>query len=95
MIRVIFTKSFGQIIGDVTTDLLNETSIKNPCVVQVGRDQIGLVPLMGVVKEDTLVIPESEMIGGLHEPIEEIYNHYNAQFGSGIQLVTAPSSIIK
>lgn len=91
-IKVIYTKSFGQLIGDIEENLSGELNssyaITNPCVVQIGRDQVGLVPLLGTVKSNILNLPSSEVISGLYDPVEEIYNYYNSSFGSGIQLIT-------
>lgn len=89
-IKILFTKSFGQLIADVEDRIEGGYDLKNPCVIQISQGQLGLIPLLGTVKEDVLSIPESEAFGGLFEPEETIYNHYNSQFGSGIQLVTQP-----
>lgn len=90
-IKIIYTKSFGQIIGDMTENLTGGVSIKNPCVIQIGQSQLGLIPLLGTVKEDTLSIGSDEVNGGLFEPQDDIRNHYTSQFG-GIQLMTDSDS---
>lgn len=91
-IHILFTKSMGQLIAEVEERLDTSSSyvLKNPCVVQVGQGQLGLTPIMGLVSEDTLVLDASELLGGLFTPADEIRNHFSAQFGSGIELVTSP-----
>lgn len=90
-IKILFTKSFGQVIADVE-ETVEQTSyvLKNPCVIQVAQNQLGLIPLLGTVEEDKLTLPLEEAFGGLYTPEASIYNHYNSQFGSGIVLETSP-----
>jgi hypothetical protein len=90
-IKITYTASFGQLIGDMTENLDGSVSIKNPCVIQIGQNQLGLIPLLGTVKEDTLTIKSDEIKGGLFEPQDDIRNHYSSQFG-GIQLITDKDS---
>ena len=91
-IKILLTKDFGQLIGDITELAEGGYSIKNPCVVQMGKDQIGIVPLLGTVEEDTLILTESHVIGAQFTPVTELRNHYSSNFG-GIELVT--SSLVR
>lgn len=89
-IKILFTKSFGQLIADVDETIIGEYTLSNPCVIQISQGQLGLIPLLGTVEEKILPIPTSEVYGGLYTPDTAIYNHYNSQFGSGIVLETSP-----
>ena len=89
-IKILFTKSFGQVIADVEENIEGGYKLTNPCVIQIAQGQLGLIPLLGTVEEKVLTLPESEAFGGLYTPEAQIYSHYNSQFGSGVVLHTQP-----
>ena len=84
-INIIFTKTFGQLIGDVTSHEDGSYSIENPCVIQLGQGQLGLLPILGTCEETVLTIQPSEALFVL-TPIADIRNHYTAEFG-GVELI--------
>ena len=89
-IKITFTKAFGQVIGDTTETVEGTLKIKDPCMIQFGNNQLGLIPILGTAKEKELILPKGEYTEQLFTPVEEIYNYYQSQFGSGIQLATSP-----
>lgn len=91
-IKIVFTKAFGQVIGTVTESLDGTLKVEDPCMIQFGNNQLGLIPILGTAKEKALELPEGEYTKQLFTPIDEIYNYYQQQFGSGIQLATQPGN---
>ena len=91
-VKIIFTKAYGQVIGDVEETLTGNVKVTNPCMIQCGQNQLGLIPLLGTVQEKTLELDKEEFNPQLFTPADEIYNYYQQQFGSGIQLATNPGN---
>ncbi len=95
-ISVLYTKSFGQLIADVEENIDGTYTLNVPCIIQVGNNQVGLIPLLATVKEQKFQISKEDLISDkLFEPEDDIRNYYNSNYGSGLQLVTSQSSIIK
>ena len=89
-INIIFTKSFGQVIGETTENLDGSVTVETPCVIQFGHENIALIPLLGATTEKSITLKSDEIMGGkTFEPTTNIRNYYSTNFGStGIQLVT-------
>lgn len=90
-IKILFTENFGQIIGEVSDNLDNTYTIKNPCVIQISNQQLGFLPLLATTVEKEMILNKNKVIGNmLYTPENDLYSHFSSQFGSGIQLTTDP-----
>jgi hypothetical protein len=98
-IKVAYTDN-GPILGDFSTNNTEKGvvhTVENPVLLQQMGQQLGIVPVLGFTKAKSLQLPESEIKynGELFEPQDELRNHWNGSFGSGIVLATSPASITK
>lgn len=90
-IKILFTETFGQIIGEVTENIDDTYTIKNPCVVQISNQQLGFLPLLATTIEKEIKLSKDKVIGRqLYTPENDLYSYFSQQFGSGIQLTTDP-----
>lgn len=88
MIKIIKLATGEELMGDID----EEYNIKDPCILQMvpsrndpTKASMALIPYATYVSGGKLEIsPEHIIWEG--EPVDEIYNHYNSIFGSGIQL---------
>lgn len=92
MIGILYTKTFGQVIGDITENLDGSYTVEAPCVVQLGQTQIALSPLLATVEEKVVTLGKDELAcPGIFTAIVDVRNYYSQHYGSsGIQLVTTP-----
>jgi len=81
-----------EVIGEVT-EIGDSYKIKNPCAIafvpsrdQPGQQSLGLIPYAAYTKTHAVVIKKDHVIWQ-EELAPEVYNQYNAVFGSGIQIV--------
>lgn len=87
MIKIAFT-SQGQIIGD-WEELEDALEVENPAIINVTPQGVQLVPLLIITESNRIQVNYSDILGGaLVEPVPQMRNVYNEQFGSGIQLLT-------
>lgn len=88
MVKIIWTAQ-GQILGEVT-EVYNGIQVENPVFLAPGPQGVSMMPVLMFSEEKTIVVsPEEVKFNGQQfEPITELRNHYNQQFGSGIQLLT-------
>jgi hypothetical protein len=98
-IKVAYT-TIGPIIGDFDTENTSKGivyKVTNPMLLQQMGQQLGIVPVLGFTKSKVLSLPEADVHYNreLFEPQDELRNHWNSQFGSGLILSTAPASISK
>lgn len=98
-IQVAYTDQ-GPLMGDfelVNTSKGVEYAVTNPVILQQMGQQLGMIPILGFTKSKTLTLSKSEIKygGEVFDPQDDLRNHYNSQFGSGIVLATAPASIAK
>jgi len=94
-IKIAYTDT-GPIMGDFNETLNGDYTVENPVILQVGPQQIGIVPLLGFVKAKSITLKKSDIkYGDIFDPQDDLRNHYSGQFGSGIQLATSPASISK
>lgn len=92
-IKVAYT-DVGPLMGDFES---NRTSngvvyeVTNPVILQQMGQQLGMIPILGFTKSKKLSLPEAELKYNkeLFEPADELRNHWNSQFGSGLVLATA------
>jgi hypothetical protein len=73
-IKILFTKSFGQVIADVEENIEGGYKLTNPCVIQIAQGQLGLIPLLGTVEEKVLTLPEVQAINRITRLPSRIYN---------------------
>lgn len=63
--------------------------ITKPVHLSFTSSNIAMIPLLGISIEDSVLIPlEDIAFGQVFCLVPEVYNHYQSQFGSGIQLVS-------
>lgn len=94
-IKIAYTDT-GPIMGDFEEQLSGDWLVENPVILQVGPQQIGIVPLLGFVKARSITLKNSDIkYGSVFDPQDDLRNHYSSQFGSGIQLATSPAAISK
>lgn len=97
-IKVAYT-DLGPLMGDFeANNTSNGTSytVTNPVILQQMGQQLGIVPVLGFTKAKSLKLKESEIkySGELFEPQDELRNHWNQQFGSGLVLATSPAQVV-
>lgn len=90
----------GPMLGDYTERGTSNGvvfDVENPVLLQQMGQQLGFVPILGFTKSKRLTIAKSDLLygGELFEPQDELRNHWNSQFGSGIVLSTADAVISK
>lgn len=80
----------GIIMGDFTETLAGDAwTVDNPVLVNFGANQVGLVPFLSIAEEKQIRLTREDIhFGDLFTPVTDLRNHYSAQFGSGIQLMT-------
>ena len=85
----------GQIIGDFSQarDGSNTDTnwvVENPVFVSPGPQGLNMMPVLMFSTETKITLTPEDLRfnGGLFEPLPELRNAYNSQFGSGIQLLT-------
>lgn len=82
----------GQIIGDFTEARIGKTQyqVENPVFVSPGPQGLSMMPVLMFSDEKTITLTPEDLrfSGQLFEPITELRNAYNEQFGSGIQLLS-------
>jgi hypothetical protein len=88
-IKIVWTAQ-GQILGDIS-DKHDGLHIENPVFLAPGPQGVSMMPVLMFSEEKEVILPmeEAKFGGQLFEPILELRNHYNQQFGSGIQLLTS------
>lgn len=92
MIKIIKLITGEELIGDVSP-IDGQFVIDQPCAIQLmpsrtdpSKTMMGLIPYASYTVDFRVTVKES-MIVWQETPSSEIYNQYNAAFGSGIQLV--------
>lgn len=84
----------GTIIGDFEEHFNDGWMVTNPVVVQFQQQGVSLFPILGICEENKIHLTKENLrFGGLFTPKPELRNHYNGQFGTGIQLVTSPGPV--
>jgi len=104
-IKILNTKAFGQIIGDVEDRIEFSSSVKvvkpaymqlqqHPETGQVGIAMMGVMtPFVDGVTCDYINLTEDDVVGRDlkgYKPNEDVYNDYQKRFGSGFTLHTSP-----
>lgn len=89
MIKIAFIQNMGQVIADVEENLDGTFTFDKPVVIMPGPSGVQMAPLLMLTEETSLTLSKSEIMFGaaLFDPIKELRNQYNSQYGSGIQLV--------
>jgi len=84
----------GLVIGDILDSEDEYLVIKNPAlIITKSKTEFLLVGMLGLVEEDYIKILKSSLpFINLFTPKNEILNHYNRNFGSGIE-VYDPSAL--
>lgn len=84
----------GPMLGDWHANATSKGivyDVENPVLLQQMGQQLGFVPILGFTKSKRLQIAKNDLLyeGELFDPQDELRNHWNSQFGSGIVLSTA------
>ena len=88
-ISFVYSKHLGQIICDITENIDGSFTMSSPCIIQLGNNQVGLIPLFTTVKQKNFKISKEDLVfQELFEPEDDIRNYYSSNYGSGLQLVT-------
>lgn len=90
----IFLTEMGQVLGKVEEETDVAFLLSNPVILNPGNGQVMMFPLCAFTEETELWIQKKDLkFSGKNgvglEPVVEIRNHYNSQFGSGIQIASA------
>lgn len=98
-VKVAYT-DIGPLMGDFESTNTSKGvvyQVTNPVLLQQMGQQLGIVPVLGFTKSKSLSLPESEVKynSELFEPQDELRNHWNSQFGTGIVLATSPAQVGK
>lgn len=97
-IKVAYT-DLGPLMGEfssaIDTSKGKTYQVTNPVILQQMGQQLGIVPVLGFTKARTLTLALSDIKynGELFEPQDELRNHWNQQFGSGLVLATSPADV--
>ena len=90
MITVMKLITGEELVGDVTQG--DKVTIQHPCMLQMvptraNPEQVSmaLVPVAMHIENHSFTL-NPEHVLWMHKPVNELYNQYNAYFGSGIQL---------
>lgn len=88
-IKLVWTQQ-GQVIGDFT-ETHEGWRVDNPVFVSPGPQGLNMMPVLMFSEETSITLTEEDIRfnGALFEPLKELRNAYNSQFGSGIQLLTS------
>lgn len=95
MIKILKLVTSEEVVGEIIEekDLI---TIKQPCAVMLiasrstpDQHSMALVPYAGYTKDHTITLSKDKIVWEA-ELAEEVFNQYNAIFGSGIQIVSSP-----
>lgn len=104
-IKILNTKAFGQIIGDVEERVEFTSVVKvikpayiqlqqNPQTGELGTAMMGIMtPFVIDSSQDYITLSEDDVVGRDlkgYTPTESNYNEYQKRFGSGFTLHTSP-----
>jgi len=95
MIKILKLITSEEVVGEVIEK--NELiTINQPCAVMLiasrstpDQHSMALVPYAGYTKDHSITISKDKIVWEA-ELAEDVFNQYNAIFGSGIQIVTSP-----
>lgn len=95
MIRILKLTTSEEIVGQIEED--DETvTVKQPCAIMLvasrstpDQHSMALVPYAGYTKDHSVTVAKDKIVWQA-ELAEEVFNQYNAIFGSGIQIVSSP-----
>lgn len=95
MIKILKLITSEEVVGEVIEK--NELiTINQPCAVMLiasrstpDQHSMALVPYAGYTKDHSITISRDKIVWEA-ELAEEVFNQYNAIFGSGIQIVSSP-----
>lgn len=97
MIRLIKLVTSEEIVGEATFKE-HTVSLKRPCAIMLiqsrstpDQHSMALIPYAAYAKNHTIEIQKDKIVWE-SELEEDVYNQYNAIFGSGIQIVTNKGS---
>lgn len=83
-IKAVFVQ-MGLVMGDFQEEMDGCYKVTKPVLVVTQRDNVALVPFLGMMEEQSVNIKLSDcLFGQVFTPTVEIRNHYNQLFGSGI-----------
>jgi hypothetical protein len=77
----------GELINTTVENFNANTlyELKNPAQVLFHKEGVGLIPILELCEEDTMVVSENTcIIRGVFTPKIELINAYNSIYGSGI-----------
>lgn len=79
----------GQIIGDFSESRTGCYEVENPVFVSPGPQGLNMMPVLMFSEQTLITLTPADLRfdGELFEPLTELRNAYNQQFGSGIQLL--------
>lgn len=94
MIKIVKLSTSEEVVGEII-DNGDSITISQPCAVMLissrstpDQHQMALVPYAGYTKDHTVTIKKDKIVWEA-ELAEEVFNQYNAIFGSGIQIVSS------
>jgi len=88
MVKIAYTDR-GVLMGDFEENIDGSWRVSNPVFVNIGANQVALVPFLSIVEESSVTLQPSDIhFGGVFTPVIELRNQYSTAFGSGIQLAT-------
>jgi hypothetical protein len=94
MIKIVKLITSEEVVGEIE-EHANTITIKKPCAIMLinsrsspDQHSMALIPYAGYTKDHEITV-DKKMIVWESELAEDVYNQYNAIFGTGIQIVTA------
>ena len=85
----LFLTDMGQIMGDIVEETDTGYLLENPVILNPGSNQVMFFPLLAFAETKKMWLKFTGANGERYfEPVADLRNHYNSQFGSGIQIPT-------
>lgn len=90
-IGMVYTR-MGLMIGEVLGHTKNGAilMVNKPALVNMTPNAVALVPFLAITQDNHVILGKADVFfeGQVFTPAIEILNHYNQQFGSGIEIAT-------
>ena len=79
-IKSVFIKNVGWVISELEETMSGLLMLTNPCIISGD----GFIPMLHLVKEDTMTISKDDIVGNVFEPTQDYIDEYSHQFSKVI-----------
>lgn len=94
MIKILKLTTSEEVVGEIV-ESEDTITIKQPCAIMLvaskstpDQHQMALIPYAGYTKDHSITLNRDKIVWEA-ELADEVFNQYNAIFGSGIQIVSS------